>query len=256
MHEIQLNLVQQPLIDPSVCLHLITLGEPLTKPFHWQLFKGPLSSSSNVTDALSEELPPAYTASPDVSHGETSIEFGPTRPFQPVTHFPQSGSRVQQPRTNRSDSQWPPPGWAGFPGDVSRQNTGRNLPPRHPQLGGSSSSNAILQRAHTTASRPTRVVSDFARDFYTAGGNVDTGLLGGSSSQYTTPQSELSRSESSMRRFTPPPGRATPSETSTSRVPDDGKPTSTPVPGHPLMKDGKVLVYPADFECPKCTCSV
>ncbi|PVF96814.1 hypothetical protein CPB86DRAFT_816059 [Serendipita vermifera] len=33
---------------------------------------------------------------------------------------------------------------------------------------------------------------------------------------------------------------------------DDGKPTADPTPGHPLLKDGKVLVYPKGFECRKC----
>lgn len=115
--------------------------------------------------------------------------------------------------------------------------------------------NTVLTRAHTTASRPTRAVSDFARDFYTAGDNADTGLLGGASSQYTAPHTSLSR-ESSSRRYTPPP-RNTPQpgvEPSTG-VPDDGKPTRTPVPGHPLIRDGKVLVYPTEFECPKCAYS-
>ncbi|CAG8626703.1 15904_t:CDS:2 [Acaulospora colombiana] len=33
---------------------------------------------------------------------------------------------------------------------------------------------------------------------------------------------------------------------------DDGKPTADPTPGHPLLRDGKVLVYPKGFQCRKC----
>ncbi|KAK7686299.1 hypothetical protein QCA50_010523 [Cerrena zonata] len=209
-----------------------------------------IPSSSNISSALSDELPPAYTAAPDVSHGETSIEFGPARPFQSAPRIPRdiTASRVPPQQTGRSEPSWPPPSWAGFPGDVSRQGTGRNPPPRHPQSSGSAISNTILTRAHTTATRPARV-SEFARDFYTAGADVDTGLLGGASSQYTTPQTTLSRESSSRQRTTSP---RQPEEASTGGVPDDGKPTKTPVPGHPLMRDGKVLVYPLDFDCPKC----
>ncbi|KAJ7050697.1 hypothetical protein C8F01DRAFT_677033 [Mycena amicta] len=35
-------------------------------------------------------------------------------------------------------------------------------------------------------------------------------------------------------------------------IPDDGRPTTTPVAGHPLLLNGKMLVYPAGHECHKC----
>ncbi|KAH7910242.1 hypothetical protein BJ138DRAFT_132744, partial [Hygrophoropsis aurantiaca] len=35
-------------------------------------------------------------------------------------------------------------------------------------------------------------------------------------------------------------------------VPDDGSPTIMPVPGHPLLKNGMLLVYPGQFFCMKC----
>ncbi|KDQ06636.1 hypothetical protein BOTBODRAFT_181399 [Botryobasidium botryosum FD-172 SS1] len=34
--------------------------------------------------------------------------------------------------------------------------------------------------------------------------------------------------------------------------PNDGRPTVSPTPGHPLMLNGRVLVYPRGFQCPKC----
>ncbi|KAH9988549.1 hypothetical protein BJV77DRAFT_1021401 [Russula vinacea] len=33
----------------------------------------------------------------------------------------------------------------------------------------------------------------------------------------------------------------------------DGRPTTTPTPGHPLLRNGKTLVYPETYLCPKCT---
>jgi hypothetical protein len=38
-------------------------------------------------------------------------------------------------------------------------------------------------------------------------------------------------------------------------VPDDGSPTRTPAPGHPLLNNGQLLVYPnKDYICVKCQC--
>jgi hypothetical protein len=34
--------------------------------------------------------------------------------------------------------------------------------------------------------------------------------------------------------------------------PNDGKPTSTAFPGHPLLRYSQVLVYPVGFKCDKC----
>ena len=73
-----------------------------------------------------------------------------------------------------------------------------------------------------------RELSDFARDFYAA--------AGGASRTAETPP----------RR---PPLHQPPTQNS---IPDDGKPTRTPVPGHPLLNDGKTLVYPPGYECNKC----
>jgi hypothetical protein len=36
-------------------------------------------------------------------------------------------------------------------------------------------------------------------------------------------------------------------------VPDDGRPTQVPTPGHLLLLNGRLLVYPSRFECQKCT---
>lgn len=77
--------------------------------------------------------------------------------------------------------------------------------------------------------QPSPELSDFARDFYA---NTGRGP---------------SRSLESLR----PPRSQTQSS-----VPDDGRPTRTPVPGHPLLNNGKTLVYPQGHECPKCPSSL
>lgn len=73
--------------------------------------------------------------------------------------------------------------------------------------------------------QPSPELSDFARDFYATGGGS-------------------SRSLEAPRRL--------PSQSS---VPDDGRPTRSPVSGHPLLNNGKTLVYPAGYECTKCPSS-
>ena len=73
-----------------------------------------------------------------------------------------------------------------------------------------------------------RALSDFAQDFYAAGDS-------------------RSRSTESLPLH-PPPRHPPPPNL----IPDDGRPTRTPVPGHPLLNNGRTLVYPADYECRKC----
>ncbi|KAJ7690885.1 hypothetical protein B0H17DRAFT_935518 [Mycena rosella] len=47
-----------------------------------------------------------------------------------------------------------------------------------------------------------------------------------------------------------PPGPPLPP--SPSGPPDDGRPTRKPVPGHPLLRTGSILVWPLHFKCAKC----
>jgi hypothetical protein len=39
-------------------------------------------------------------------------------------------------------------------------------------------------------------------------------------------------------------------------TPDDGKPTVSPCSGHPLLRNGHVLIYPHGFKCDKCKYSI
>jgi hypothetical protein len=75
-----------------------------------------------------------------------------------------------------------------------------------------------------------RPSSDFARDFYAAG-EGDPSMF-----------SDNPTASDGRRRD--------------GGVQVDGSPTTIPTPGRPLLKDGRLLLYPFDYRCPKCTCSL
>lgn len=204
----------------------------------------PSSSSNHLPtttlsedDPLVEDLPPAYTPAPDVYEGETTLELGPRRPFQQTpTYLPPPGRPLQSPYL--SDAQ------RAASTRIRPSATGSHLiPPRHPYLSRSASSSRIDQRSIIPDS-PSAPVSDFARDFYTAG--ADTSLLNGASTQDENGSGSLSTRA--------PPHQYTQSASNLSSLPDDGRPTERPTPGHPLLRNGKVLVYPTGYECRKCQC--
>lgn len=76
--------------------------------------------------------------------------------------------------------------------------------------------------------QPPGGLSDFARDFYAAGHRPSRSL----GSPPIQPPPEQPRTQN--------------------QIADDGRPTRTPVPGHPLLNNGKTLVYPFGYECSKC----
>ncbi|KAJ3923527.1 hypothetical protein F5877DRAFT_63176 [Lentinula edodes] len=227
-------------------------------------------STSSSTDILNEELPPAYTFTPDSTHGEQTVEYGPRRPFQNAPP-PTSPSHPQHPLTANSTG-WstiqnnvilPPPSqpqslWQQITGHLADQLTGlstgsqydnRHGPysiPHHsgyshpspspsqspwtPQQASSSVEPPPLPpRRNASQVSPT---SEFAQEFYAAGT--------GSPSDNVT----------EAIRYQPPPGH--PPSGSPRTPDDDGRPTKTPVPGHPLLNHGRLLVYPPGFQCEKC----
>ncbi|KAI0718050.1 hypothetical protein C8T65DRAFT_571126 [Cerioporus squamosus] len=220
----------------------------------------PPQIDTSVSDLLNEELPPAYTPAPNVYEGEATLEVGPRRPFQqPALVAPNQqqygSSQFPPPSWGISPQPTGPTSWSAFPGQRRQElYTTPVPPPLHPDL-------ARIQRPSSTPNVPQAPLSDFARDFYAAGGS-DSDLYGGSSSRYQNEDSDLSSPSSSSRRYAPPPGEppnrpgkslpATPTSPIQEGSPNDGRPTDRPVPGHPLLHHGKVLVYPAGFECQKC----
>ncbi|KAI0741320.1 hypothetical protein C8Q80DRAFT_128245 [Daedaleopsis nitida] len=224
----------------------------------------PAPIDTSVSDILSEELPPAYTPSPNFYEGEATLEVGPRRPFQQPARIPPQNTSQFPPQSWAVPPQ--PSGasnWSGQPG-LTQQHYHTTAyapphppPPVHPDIAG-------VSRPSSTP--PTRM-SDFTRDFYAAGGG-DSGLYGGASAQYQNGHAGASSSSSGPRYAPPsgePPNRSekagvssprssgpSASSSSSNGVPDDGRPTDRPVPGHPLLRQGKVLVYPHGYECQKC----
>jgi len=131
--------------------------------------------------------------------------------------------------------------WSTYPGQNRRapsplsNPTSRNAnlpvpPPHHPQSSLHPPSSNSTQSLPSMASR-----SDFALDFYAAGSGSGENLLAETASA-------------------PPAGPplSTRQASATQSVLDDGRPTSQPRPGHPLLKDGNLLVYTKGYECKKC----
>jgi len=196
---------------------------------------------------LDEELPPAYTPAADTRHGEYTVQYGPLRPYQQAPPPLIQAISPQRPSWQPSPSAGPSSPEGSF---VPTQSTGVSSthsrfqpPPRHP-----------LSPSGTLSGRPTSApipasppLSEFMRDFYAAGTVVDPSILGGSSSQYAPPPNPPPSSSISPRR-----NAQTSGANAQGQIPDDGSPTKTPAPGHPLLRDGKLLVYPSGYECSKC----
>ncbi|EDR13924.1 uncharacterized protein LACBIDRAFT_305132 [Laccaria bicolor S238N-H82] len=285
------------------------------------------TSAPSFRDHLTQEdleEPPAYSPRPDAYTGETTVEYGPSRPFQPAPTQPrQSNSNwLAAPTSPPPQSGQRSPGslmslinqitgelttqltmarnsavaarnealagsqrtgsngqWNSYPGQSQRGHLA-SPPPQHPAYSLQHSSSSSLhpppnlpprsnllppppRHPSSSVTNFTRPVSDsmtpplpprrrhsseFARDFYAAGpleavSNPDVGSASGSESgvRHTRSVSESGGSSSASRN-----GAAT------DWGGDDGRPTTTPTPGHPLLHNGKLLVYPKGYECNKC----
>ncbi|KAM6497549.1 hypothetical protein JOM56_008022 [Amanita muscaria] len=187
-----------------------------------------------------DELPPAYTPAPDFNQGEETLELGPRRPFQqphlPRQSAPTPTNLASMPTAQGNNSfllSPNPTGGSTRSASVNTVNTRSSTP----------ASTTPSTNSSQTPSIPSTANSDFARDFYAAG-TGQGGLSAGASGDV--------RSRSSEGLGT----SVTPNEPSGSNGPnggtDDDRPTTRPVPGHALLKDGKVLVYPKGFTCPIC----
>lgn len=182
-----------------------------------------LSKPSASPDILDEELPPAYTPAADSRHGEHTVEYGPTRPFQNPSrpsprHAQSTGWSTSQnlavPDSQHASSRLGTHSSSQYNSASQSTWLQPNVPPPLPP------------RPNTTS--PGSPTSEFARDFYTVGpGESET-------SRYPPPPG-------------PPPSRPPPSSD------DEGRPTTKPTPGRPLLNQGRLLVYPAGYECDKCT---
>ena len=192
------------------------------------------SDSAADSTSLSDELPPAYTPAPDTRQGESTIEYGPRRPFQAPPPHPSPTVihhspfiRPTQLQTGQLPTLWSrltglapmPTGSSGW----SSISNPQQLQPNHT----ASQSTSHLQVPRRPSPAPSSPASEFARDFYA------TGAGAGESEQM----------------YDPPPGPPPSSPSLSASLP---QPTSVPKSGHPLLRDGKLLVYPNGFRCEKC----
>ncbi|KAF9445465.1 hypothetical protein P691DRAFT_643579, partial [Macrolepiota fuliginosa MF-IS2] len=219
------------------------------------------------------EEPPPYTPRADPLQGETTVEVGPSRPFQQAPAHqsqPQPQSRPAQstflsPHPTGSSRRGGGSLWQQlsdqfdqFATQLERHATGMNSRPYGSSLspqrtgapwssypGQSASGLSSYPRATSAPAPPlpprrpsTSPVtapesSEFAREFYTAGTGDEL-----------SPETEAHQSVSHQlsQNHAPPP----------QHPPEERGPTTTPVPGRPLLRSGQLLVYPRGHICEKC----
>ncbi|KIJ21215.1 hypothetical protein PAXINDRAFT_160469 [Paxillus involutus ATCC 200175] len=224
-------------------------------------------SAAPKIDRIDEDLPPAYTPAADLTIGEATIQLGPRRPFQePPRHPPSSQNAPSRPGPHtQQQSQWhqPPgqsyhpqsqPGWQPQP----QLNQAPWQTQRYPNSYGGQrqGGGGLLGALFDTVRDVVDVVSGAHDERMIAAQRANTGA-------YAAPHNP----SPGMSLYAPPaglpprgPGQApgsarrssTPPRSPPPIIPDDGTPTRTPVPGHPLLRDGNLIVYPKDHLCVKC----
>ena len=211
----------------------------------------PDASMFPETDNFDDDLPPPYT--PAANPGEETVGLGPRRPFQqqpllsssslhPYSNQPPHSSwqspYIQPSPTGRG----PSPGLFAQPGLAPWQ-TRQQYPQRQQASGG------ILGALFDTVRDIADVVSG-AHDERSRSANAGAyaAPYASTNSLYAPPPGPPGPAHQPL----PPRAASTPPRSPPSTVPDDGSPTRTPVPGHPLLRDGKLLVYPRDHLCVKC----
>lgn len=187
------------------------------------------------------EPPPPYSLAPNAWQGEETVQYGPRHPFQPapapLRPVPSQSTRPQQQQQQTggySPSPSTPSSGAGF-------NRPPGAPPRHPST--------LL--SPTGPSGGSRRAASFSGPHNNNNNNPDPSMStpGG----YAPPQQQPQQDPSLSRRRSDDGSRRQARTNEGQSIPDDGKPTRKPVPGHPYMHQGQVLVYPPRFTCHKCS---
>ncbi|TFK60520.1 hypothetical protein BDN72DRAFT_850461 [Pluteus cervinus] len=193
--------------------------------------------------SLITSLAGTITSQINESREANRVTSGQGYTHQPIPQPPPPPGSHWSNQQNQS-SYAPPPGPPPRPSSNPNPSLQPPPPPLHPTSTRHSHSNSWSDSGHPKGT------SDFARDFYAAGtGDLD-GAAAGSSSGGNSSNGPFAPPSG------PPPSHLSPQPTGapsgSGGIPDDGRPTTTPVPGHPLLKDGKLLVYPTGYECEKC----
>jgi hypothetical protein len=234
---------------------------------------------------LAEEFPPAYTPGPDIRHGEQTVDIGPVRPFiQDDTAALEESLRRRR--------QMGPPGilganrqqaWGfggsgrGGPGNMSLSGLLIELL----TVGGVRSSPGRSQHRPSLLSSPrgrpvtpmqpqltgTPILPPPTGDPHIFVQPTATPAMGTSRGRWDQYPGQRGAPRSGLHIVTPPvhpsslqTRRSSPSihtalsesELPVTRLPDP-RPTAHVTSGRPLLHDGRVLVYPLGYECPKCT---
>ncbi|OBZ74129.1 hypothetical protein A0H81_06222 [Grifola frondosa] len=154
----------------------------------------PLAAATS--DPLTEDLPPAYTVAPDLRNGETTLELGPRRPFQQAPRLvPQYLSPFP---TGQQSAQPSGSNWSSFPGERQTAGTSQSRlgpPPIHPSF-------RRDNRSRSTPNSPSTPLpaSEFARDFYAAGGTSTPVCLPPDGEPPTRSAVHTSSSDPALRR--------------------------------------------------------
>ncbi|KIM60116.1 hypothetical protein SCLCIDRAFT_124973 [Scleroderma citrinum Foug A] len=235
-------------------------------------FEPPSDGHRSQPIPLEDDLPPAYTPAPDPTLGEATVEVGPRRPFQPPRHplltpHP-TGHTGSVPQANNTP-------WHQTPGQAYHSGA---LPPSSsafPQQQPNGPQHHTWQSSHMYSTSPGYPMTRTQGGGGLIGSLIDTvrdvvDVISGAHDERLLAAQRASAGAYSpsnlpaQEQYSPPPAATSASPPSgsqatnltprspTSMVPDDGSPTRTPVPGHPLLRDEMLLVYPKDYFCPKC----
>lgn len=214
-----------------------SIPSALTRPTFVAVPPPPPSSLPDdlLSDDIPESAPPPYSLTSEDGHGEATAEQGPRRSLQSTPEPPPQPALEPPPQSAPEPAVQPPP----------------------PDL---------------APEPPLNQMSDFARDFYRAsaeppsppGPPPPTAPLQ-QQRRYAPPPGPPPSAAPVLQqpRFVPPPGAPPPTGRpsavytssgagSTSLPPRDGHPTTTPTPGRPLLRNGRTLIYPETYFCPKC----
>ena len=216
------------------------------------------------TDDINDDLPPPYT--PAANIGEETVGLGPRRPFQQPPPLPSSSLHPHS--GNHSPySNWPPPSAQSLQSPPTGPGSGSAFyvqPDPRPGPAPWQTQQQYRQRQKAGGGL-LGVLFDTVRDIAdVVSGAHDERLMASRSANagaYAVPYSNTrpvyappSGPPGQVHQPLPPRPASTPARSPPSTAPDDGSPTRTPVPGHPLLLNGKLLVYPRDHLCVKCVC--
>ncbi|KAF8550743.1 hypothetical protein OG21DRAFT_1487541 [Imleria badia] len=193
-------------------------------------------------DIDTDDLPPPYT--PAANIGEETVGLGPRRPFQPPPVLPSSSLRpppAQQSNWSAPSLQSPPVGSGSGRAPWQTQQQYRQ---RQKQGGG------LIGALFDTVRDIAGVVSGTHDERLMASRSANAGAY---AAPYPNTRPVYAPPQGPPQVQPPPPPRpASAPPQSPPPIPDDGSPTQTPVPGHPLLLDGNLLVYSRDHLCVKC----